>query len=124
MFETIKSLPELSKFRPDLLYRRMCAFVGENPMLEEWITDGAVDAYMDSLQSGDWSDVAKRAYLNGWKRSGTHIKAHTGRRGFAWHAAADPDAKEEDTETAVILLSPDSRQRKNGNRNMRTCCGK
>ena len=79
MFETIRALPELKGFRPDYLYRRLCSFIGENPMMEEWITDGAVDAYMECLQSGDFTDVAKKAYLNGWKRcqqEARHVAKH------------------------------------------------
>ena len=40
------------------------------------------------------------------------------------HTHTFGDWEAEDTETAVILSSPNSRQRKSGNGNMRTCCGK
>lgn len=67
MFEDIKSLPELKGFDPDALYRRMKGYCG-HAMLEDNIHDGAVDAYMECLESGDWTDVIHNAYRYSYRR--------------------------------------------------------
>lgn len=67
MFEDIAEIPELKGFNALDLYLRMKGRCG-HALLEDNIHDGAVDAYMEALSSGDWAEVIHNAYRYSYRR--------------------------------------------------------
>lgn len=67
MFEDIAEIPELKGFNALDLYMKMKGRCG-HALLEDNIHDGAIDAYMEALESGDWSEVIHNAYRYSYRR--------------------------------------------------------
>ena len=70
MFDWIQSIPEFASYRPFMVYNVLAKY-GDRAVAEECVNDGATDAYMACMESGDYtglSDAAGRNAVRYFKR--------------------------------------------------------